>query len=95
MRPPARIRIANEFASVIIEERWTGAGRRLELYAERTGQRVHIDATGLEALCWLTPEAISRLVTIVSEDAGPRSLVEGSPIRILQDSTQFFEKRPP
>jgi hypothetical protein len=65
------IRIANEFAAVTVRQRRTRAGTRLELYSERTDRAVDIDAVGLEALCWLTPEAISRLVTIISEVGGP------------------------
>ena len=68
---PAPIRIANEFAAVTLEQRFTRAGTRLEIYSERTGRMVDIDAIGLEALCWLTPQAISRLITIVTELGGP------------------------
>lgn len=65
------IRIANEFAAVTVRQRQTRAGARLRLLSERTGRAVDIDAVGLEALCWLTPEVISRLVSIVSELGGP------------------------
>jgi hypothetical protein len=67
VRAPLETRVTNEFASVRVKKIWTGAGTRLRLYSERTDQTVEIDATGLEALCWLTPEAISNLVTVVSE----------------------------
>jgi hypothetical protein len=55
------IRIANEFAVVLVRRVCTGAGYRLELQSERNDQRVQLDATVLEALCGLGPAELSAL----------------------------------
>jgi hypothetical protein len=56
-------RIANEFAAVVVRQVETGAGRRLELYSQLTGETVRLDATVLEALCGMTATELSALVS--------------------------------
>ena len=64
------MRIANEFAAVTVRKVVTRAGARLEVSSERTGRVIDIDAVGLEALCLLTPDDISKLVS-VNVEGGP------------------------
>ncbi|UCM87864.1 hypothetical protein [Streptomyces marincola] len=55
-------RVSCESASVAVLLHRTGNGRRLLLVSERTGLSTLLDATVLDALCSLTPEAATALV---------------------------------
>jgi len=61
-------RIVCESAAVTVAAYPTGNGLRLRLRSERTQAQVLLDATVLEALCHLTPQAAADLVRQRTED---------------------------
>jgi hypothetical protein len=64
-------RIVCESAAVTVASYPTGNGLRLRLISERSNAQVLLDATVLEALCHLTPQAAADLVRVRTEgDAG-------------------------
>ncbi|MEU9340269.1 hypothetical protein AB0D74_03470 [Streptomyces sp. NPDC048278] len=60
-------RIVCESAAVTVAVRRTGNGARLQLTSERSGLRVLLDATVLDALCALTPDRAAELVRASTE----------------------------
>jgi hypothetical protein len=60
-------RIACESAAVTVSSYPTGNGLRLRLVSERSDAQVLLDATVLEALCHLTPQAAADLVRARAE----------------------------
>jgi hypothetical protein len=55
------LRIANEFADVVVQVVTTKNGDRLEINSPRRGTRIQLDAVELEALTWQTTEVFSRM----------------------------------
>lgn len=64
-------RVSCESASVDVLLHPTGNGRRLLLVSERTGHRALLDATALDALCALTPTAVTAVVRAAVEEGAP------------------------
>lgn len=60
-------RIACESAAVTVASYPTGNGLRLQLISERSDAEVLLDATVLEALCHLTPQAAAEIVRARTE----------------------------
>lgn len=60
-------RITCESAAVTVLAAPKGNGLRLKLVSERSGASVLLDATVLEALCHLTPDAATELVRARTE----------------------------
>jgi hypothetical protein len=69
LRTPTELcRIVCESAAVVVSTFPTGNGMRLQLVSERSRASVLLDATVLEALCHLTPEAAAEIVRARTED---------------------------
>jgi hypothetical protein len=66
----ALCRIACESAAVTVALHRTGNGSRLQLTSERSGARVLLDATVLDALCTLGPAHALDLVRLATERTG-------------------------
>ena len=64
-------RIVCESAAVAISTFPTGNGMRLKLVSERSGAQVLLDATVLEALCYLTPDRAAEIVRQRTEERAP------------------------
>jgi hypothetical protein len=62
-------RIACESAAVTVSSFRTGNGLRLKLTSERSGDAVLLDATVLEALCYLTPQRAAEIIRERTEDS--------------------------
>jgi len=56
------VRIANEFAEVVVRVVACGNGQRLEIVAPRRGTSILLDPVELEALTWQTRETFSRML---------------------------------
>lgn len=56
------IRIANEFAEVIIRKVYTRCGERIEITAPRSNFSVRLDPLELEALTWQTKKVFSDML---------------------------------
>ena len=53
------MRLANEFAEVLVRKVNTRNGVRLEIVAPKLGRRIFLDPVELESLTWQTPETFS------------------------------------
>jgi hypothetical protein len=53
------LRLANEFAEVLVRKVNTRNGVRLEIVAPKLGRRIFLDPVELESLTWQTPETFS------------------------------------
>jgi hypothetical protein len=53
------VRLANEFAEVLVRKVNTRNGVRLEIVAPKLGRRIFLDPVELESLTWQTPETFS------------------------------------
>jgi hypothetical protein len=60
-------RVVSESAAVTVASYPTGNGLRLQLISERSAAEVLLDATVLEALCHLTPQAATEIVRARTE----------------------------
>ncbi|GAA4988009.1 hypothetical protein GCM10023205_68670 [Yinghuangia aomiensis] len=65
---PAELRLANEFASIVLRKVRHGNAHRIEVRSERRGRSVLLDPTALDAITRLTPDQVSRLLTLVTEN---------------------------
>lgn len=61
--------VANEFASCRLRMVNVGNGRRIEIRSERRNTKVLLDAMALDALTQLTPDEVSQLLTLVTEQS--------------------------
>jgi hypothetical protein len=56
------LRIANEFAIVLVRKVYTRNGERLEIRAPKLGYVIHLDAIQLESLTWQESELFSKFL---------------------------------
>lgn len=69
------IRVANEFADVLVQKVMTRNGERLEIRSPKRGLHIRLDAVELESLTWQTPATFSGFL---EGSIGP-SAAEGDP----------------
>ena len=71
------LHLVNEYADVRLRIVRTGCGARLEIVSGRTGHRLVVDATGLEAIASLGPDDINALVGLATERDGAAGAFSG------------------
>ncbi|MYS80739.1 hypothetical protein [Embleya scabrispora] len=62
------LRLANEFASIRLRKVRFGNASRIEVRSERQDRTVLLDPMALDAITRLTPDQISRILTLVTEN---------------------------
>lgn len=70
------VRLVNEYTAVRISVDRSGASPRLAISSDRTGDRVVLDATALEAIASFDHEKIGLLVGIFSETGNAGDVIE-------------------